>query len=62
MVGVFFQEGRVVNLQTLFPQYKEFAGMYILDIYQAQTCSEARSGERGGGERDCPFFGYRHFS
>lgn len=47
MVGVFFQEGRVVNLQTLFPQYKEFAGMYILD--QAQTCSEARSGERGGG-------------
>lgn len=22
--------------------------MYILDIYQAQTCSEARSGERGG--------------
>lgn len=60
MVGFFFQEGRVVNLQTLFPQYKEFAGMYILDIYQAQTCSEARSGERGGG--DCPFFGYRHFS
>lgn len=38
----------MVNLQTLFPQYKEFAGMYILDIYQAQTCSEARSGERGG--------------
>lgn len=45
----------MVNLQTLFPQYKEFAGMYILDIYQAQTCSEARSGKRGGGRETAPF-------
>lgn len=45
----------MVNLQTLFPQYKEFAGMYILDIYRAQTCSEARSGERGGGGETAPF-------
>lgn len=25
--------------------------MYVLDIYQAQTCREARDGERGEGER-----------
>lgn len=52
--GLFFQEGRVVNLQTLFPQYKELAG----NIYFGyQAIRHNHIARHVGGERwgDCPF-------
>lgn len=43
----------MVNLQTLFPQYKELAGN-IYFVYQAQSYSKARWWRKVGGG-GCPF-------